>query len=37
MAGKRGRGFVSVSHPAPESDVIEAEWPIKVDKGEERI
>ena len=33
----RGRGFMAVSHPEPQADVIEAEWPILVVVGEMRI
>lgn len=36
-ASKRGRGFAVVFHPNPEASVIDAEWPIRVEVGEELI
>jgi hypothetical protein len=30
---KRGRGFVVVTHPAPEAAVIEGEWTVRVEVG----
>ena len=33
----RGRGFVRVTHPNPESAVIRGEWDIAVEVGPESI
>jgi len=35
--GKRGRGFVVVTHPEPEADVIEGEWTVRVEVGPESL
>lgn len=36
-AGSSGRGFNVVTYPSPEADVIEADWPIKVQTGPESL
>lgn len=36
-AANSGRGFDRVTYPAPESEIIDADWPIKVEIGPESV